>query len=272
MLADPGPSVLERVSAGLAEAGEERLWAASDDEVVGRVAAALRVRAQADAVLLGAVGEVEARGLARARGASSTRAWLIGAHRVDPGEAGMLVRTGRSLRMGCQATGLALAASEVSLAQARVIIRSVQDLPTDLGPGLVAAGETTMIGHAAVFDPSKLALIGRRLAECLDPEGTQARDEKKFLEKERTAHAQRSLILVADKDGAGRYLRGYADTEGGRSSPPPWTDCPRRSRPPRPGRIRAVRPSAASMPWSNSAAGRSPAVGCPPRVGSNPGS
>jgi len=55
-------------------------------------------------VLLAAVGEVEARGLARARGASSTRAWLTGAHQVDPAEASMLVRTARSLRAGFQQT------------------------------------------------------------------------------------------------------------------------------------------------------------------------
>ncbi len=35
-----------------------------------------------------------------------------------------------------------------------------------------------MIGHCETFAPTLLALIGRRLAECVDPDGTQARDEK----------------------------------------------------------------------------------------------
>ena len=52
-----------------------------------------------------------------------------------------------------------------------MIIRSVTDLPDDLDPGLGAAAETLMVGHCAVFDPMTLALIGRRLAECIDPEG-----------------------------------------------------------------------------------------------------
>lgn len=81
MLAESGPSVLDRLSAVLAEACRQALWAQSDADVLGRVAEALRVRAQADAVLLAAVAEVESRGLARTRGASSTRAWLTGAHR-----------------------------------------------------------------------------------------------------------------------------------------------------------------------------------------------
>ncbi len=76
--------------------------------------------------------------------------------------------------------------------QARVVIRSVTDLPADLDPGMVAAAQTLMIGHCAVFDPTTLSLIGRRLAECIDPEGTQPRDERKapgYGRRPRTAHA-----------------------------------------------------------------------------------
>jgi len=128
LLASSGPSVLDRAGDVLTEACEQRLWAQSDFEVVSRVEAALRVRAQADAVLLAAVGEVEARGLARTRGATSTRAWLNGAHQLDPAEASMLVRTAKSLREGFESTGTALMAGEVSLDQARVVIRG--DRPT----------------------------------------------------------------------------------------------------------------------------------------------
>jgi len=115
-----------------------------------------------------------------------------------------------------QETGLALAAGDISLDQARVVIRSVTDLPADLDRGIVAAAETLMIGHCAVFDPTTLSLIGRRLAECIDPpEGTRARDERRHLEREKTAHGKRGLTISPDKDGAGRYVRGYLDTLGG---------------------------------------------------------
>ncbi|MDQ3714960.1 MAG: 13E12 repeat family protein, partial [Actinomycetota bacterium] len=122
LLASSGPSVLDRAGTVLREACEQRLWAQADLEVVSWIEAALRVRAQADAVLLAAIGEVEARGLAGARGASSTRAWLNGAQQLDPAEASMLVRTAKSLREGFESTGTALMAGEVSLAQARVVI------------------------------------------------------------------------------------------------------------------------------------------------------
>ena len=215
LLASAGPSVLDRAGDVLTGACEQRLWAQADTEIVERVQAALRVRAQADAVLLAAIGEVDARALARTRGSTSTRAWLHGAHQLDPAEAAMLVRTAKTLREGFEETGTALAAGEVSLTQARVVIRSVTDLPADLHPGMAAAAETLMIGHCAVFDPTTLALIGHRLAECIDPEGTQARDEKKLLEREKTAHDKRGLTISPDKDGAGRYIHGYLDTLGG---------------------------------------------------------
>lgn len=44
-------------------------------------------------------------------------------------------------------------------------------------------------------------------------EGTQTRDEKKHLEREKTAHDKRGLTLTSDKDGAGRHVRGYLDAE-----------------------------------------------------------
>lgn len=72
-----------------------------------------------------------------------------------------------------------------------------------------------MVGHCAVFDPPRLALIGRRLAECIDPEGTQARDEKGLLDQERTAHDKRGLSITANKNGARRYVRGYLNAEAG---------------------------------------------------------
>lgn len=209
LLATVGTSVLGHAGAALTEACEERLWAQSDGQILDRVASALRVRAQAEAVLLAAVGEVDARGLAASRGASSTRAWLTGAHQLDPGEASVLVRTATVLRGGFEATGTAIAAGDVSLAQARVVIRSVQDLPKEMGPELSAAAERLMVGHCASFDPPTLALIGRRLAEVVDPEGTQARDEQKLLDLEKKAHNKRGLTISADPDGAGRHIRGY---------------------------------------------------------------
>ncbi|MGI8721661.1 MAG: hypothetical protein ACR2JG_05480 [Geodermatophilaceae bacterium] len=63
LLASAEPAVLDRAGAALEQASEEWLWAQSDTDILQRVAAALRVRAQADVILLAAVGEVAARRL-----------------------------------------------------------------------------------------------------------------------------------------------------------------------------------------------------------------
>ncbi len=272
LLASPGTSALGHAGAAPNEACEERLWAQSDSQITERVAAALRVKAQADAVLLATVGEFEARRLAKARGASSTRAWLTAAHQVDPCEASVLVNTATALRGGFEATDTAMAAGDLSLGQARVIIRSIRELPSDIGVELAAAGERLMVGYCQTFDPTKLSLIGRRLAECIDPEGTQARDEKGCLDKERIAHDKRGLSITADRNGAGRYVRGYLDPEAGAtiaaaldglSAPIPATAAGDQDTP-------AAPRSAATTPCTNSAAANCSPEHCPPPVVSSP--
>ncbi len=60
--------------------------------------------------------------------------------------------------------------------QARVIVRYVGVLAKELAAPLVARGEADMIGYCAQLDPVLLGVVGRRLAELVDPEGTQDRD------------------------------------------------------------------------------------------------
>ena len=45
LLASSGPSVLDRASAALSDAVDERLWAKSDSQVIERVTDSLRVKA-----------------------------------------------------------------------------------------------------------------------------------------------------------------------------------------------------------------------------------
>ncbi|MDQ3716615.1 MAG: 13E12 repeat family protein, partial [Actinomycetota bacterium] len=214
LLAPAGPSVLDRAGAVLTEACGQRLWAQSDTEIVQRVAAAMRVRAQADALLLDAIAEVDARGLANRRGCSSTRAWLRSAHRIASYEAAKLVSTAKALRTELPAVAAALGAGAVSLAQAEVIVTAIGDLPAQTPVACKPQAEATMIEAAATFDPTILARIGRRLAEIVDPEGVQDRDEQPILDKETDAHRGRTLSLSPDTHGAGGTLRARLDAVG----------------------------------------------------------
>ncbi|MBA3368817.1 MAG: DUF222 domain-containing protein, partial [Geodermatophilaceae bacterium] len=65
----------------------------------------------------------------RARGATSTRAWLRSAHLIAPYEAAKLVSTAKALRTELPAVAEALGTGSVSLAQAEVIVTAIGDLP-----------------------------------------------------------------------------------------------------------------------------------------------
>lgn len=115
-------------------AAQVELWSLTDRQLAVEVADAVALRAQADAVLLARLGEADARGLARSRGATSAVAWLRGSHQLSPGEASRLVRTARALREQLPATAQAITDGEVQLGQAEVIVDSLKDLP----PGISA--------------------------------------------------------------------------------------------------------------------------------------
>ena len=174
----------------------------------------LALRAQVDALLLRQVAEVDSRGIAARQGCSSTRAWLRSAHRIGPGEASGLVTTATALRDTLPAVGASLAAGDMSLAQAQVCVHAIADLPASTPIAKRPQAETTMIESAASFDPVLLAQIGRRLAEIIDPDGVQARDEQPIRDREDGAHHGRELTLTPSATGSGGTLRAKLDAAG----------------------------------------------------------
>ncbi len=119
----------------------------------------------------------------------------------------MLVKTATALRDELPGVGAALAEGELSLAQAQVCVTAIADLPAETPLACRPQAEATMIEAAASFDPVLLARIGRRLAEIIDPDGVQARDEHPIQEKEADAHRSRDLTLTPNSGGAGGTLR-----------------------------------------------------------------
>ena len=178
-------SAARRLLAGPARPG----WARSDPELVRDVADLFALRAQVDALLLDAVGEVQARGLAGRRGCPSTRAWLRWAHRIAPHEAKRLVRTATALRKDLPAVAQAMSEGAVSLAQAEVIVHAIADLPAGTPVACRPQAEQTMIDQARTFDPMILARIGRRLAELIDPTGSRPATRNPSSTKRRTLTA-----------------------------------------------------------------------------------
>ncbi len=196
------------------------VWSLSEPELVADLRETLALRAQVDALLLTQIAELDSRGVAGRRGCPSMRAWLCSAHRIAPGEASVLVKTATALRDDLPAVGAGLAAGELSLAQAQVCVDAIADLPAETPVACRPQAEASMIEAAASFDSVLLARIGRRLAEIIDPDGIQARDEQPIQDKEADAHRGRDLTLTPNRAApAGSCGRGWM-----RSATPP---CPR---------------------------------------------
>ncbi|MDQ3055940.1 MAG: 13E12 repeat family protein, partial [Actinomycetota bacterium] len=218
----PGPGVAElsgfgpvaAARAAVSEALAGGVWSRSDADLVVDVRETLALRAQVDALLLAQVAEVDSRGIAARRGCPSTRAWLRSAHRIAPGEASALVRTALSLRDDLPAVGAALGTGGLSLEQAKVCVHAIADLPAATPVAKRPQAEATMIDSARSFDPVLLARIGRRLAEIIDPEGVQARDEQPICNNEADAYRGRELTLTPSRTGSGGTLRATLDATG----------------------------------------------------------
>ncbi|MGI8722265.1 MAG: DUF222 domain-containing protein [Geodermatophilaceae bacterium] len=138
VLNEPGLSGLAHARGVVRAAAATELWSLTDRQLAAEIADAVALRAQADAVLLARLGEADARGLARTRGATSMVAWLRGSHRLSASEASGLVRTARALRGQLPATAAAMTRGSVAFAQAEVIVDSLKDLSDGIGPELRA--------------------------------------------------------------------------------------------------------------------------------------
>jgi hypothetical protein len=134
-------------------------------------------------------------------GARSAEAWL--AHETRSG-LGPVLSDGRlagSLASRWHQLRDALAAGTVHLAQARVIVRALDDLPAGLDPEVRRQAEAHLVEQAAHFDPKRLRRLGRKVLEVVAPEAAEA-EERRLLEAE-DARARRVASLTMRRRGDG---------------------------------------------------------------------
>jgi Domain of unknown function (DUF222) len=169
----------------------------------------LRVLASADDVALDS-------------GARSAAAWLAHHARTDIGPAISDGRLAGSLESRWLQVRDALAAGTLHAAQARVIVRALEDLPADLAPDVRRQAEAHLVEQAAHFDPRRLRRLGRKVLEVVAPDLADE-EERRLLEAEE-ARTRRVASLTMRRCGDGttdihirisdavaRRLRTYLD-------------------------------------------------------------
>ncbi len=145
-------------------------------------------------------------------GARDVAAWLGHAARLDRAECRRAHRLGQALGARWSLVAAGLRDGTVNLAQAEVIVRALDDLPTELDPEVAAMAEERLVAEAAHFGPAQLRVLGRRILHVVDPEAAED-EERKALEREESAAAAQTWLTTRQRGDGTTDLRGrVADT------------------------------------------------------------
>ena len=140
--------------------------------------------------------------IAEATGDRSTATWLATQTRDAQGTLRRHAGLGSALDARWIRTGEALAAGDLNLAQARVIVESLTALPKDLGDDLLVKAEDYLVEQAGSFGPRELRHLGRRVLEHLAAEIAEEAEYQRLLKEEQAASAATRLTMRRRGDGS----------------------------------------------------------------------
>ena len=217
-------SLPDPLSGGVAaiEDGLDRMpiaaWAGLEPELVRGLAERLmRAEARVKAHQLAAARALEASGLARKSGATSTGAMLAGSFGGDRRSADAMVKQGQALE-DAPSTEEALAAGEIGEKQAGIIAGAIGDLPDGTAEEQRKACEEALIGDAPKYNLKDLKSRSKRITDRFKPEPEVDRDENENLEaQEKRAWKASEFWMKPNGDGttSGGFKLPDAQAESG---------------------------------------------------------
>jgi hypothetical protein len=178
----PVAAALARVEEAIAEA-REAVWTLGDDDVLQALDTRERVAAQLDGLGLDLIAQADLRGVGSEM-AASTAALLRDRLRIRPGDASARVRLAGDPLL--EPTRAALSTGDITLAHAKVIERSVNELPESVRHD----AQAFLLKEAATFDPRQLEILARHIRHVVDPDA---------VEREEKTAADRRELRVGDR-------------------------------------------------------------------------
>lgn len=141
--------------------------------------------------------------VAEVEGARDVGAWLSTRARTDAGGDHAAQRLAGDLDARWRRVAAALAAAEVNLAQARVIVRALNALdPGEVGAEVLARAERVLVEHAGEFGPRELRRIGDRILEIVAPQIAEEAERRRLEAEQARARATTRLDFRRRGDGS----------------------------------------------------------------------
>ncbi|WP_396044261.1 DUF222 domain-containing protein [Aeromicrobium sp. UC242_57] len=177
-------------------------WAGLEAGLVRELATRMmRAEARLKAHQLAAARVLEASGLAKESGATSTAALLASAFGGDRREAESMVHRGKALET-TPTTEEALADGQIGAKQAGIIADAVNDLPDDVTPAQKQACEKALLDDAPKYNLKDLRSRSRRITDQFKPAPEVDQDENTNLEdEEKKAWRRSEFWMNANGDG-----------------------------------------------------------------------
>jgi hypothetical protein len=184
------------------DVAEASVWSMDRDETASTLVACTELEAMIAELKLRVAAHADDAAVGEASGATSTAVWWAHATNQTRREAFRQLHLATALAAGHEPVRVALAAGDLVVEQAQVIVRAVEELPADLDTALVEHAERHLVAEARHHDAKTLRILGRRLFEVIAPEEADARGAK-LLEHEERAAAEAVRFTMAE-DGHGR--------------------------------------------------------------------
>ena len=140
--------------------------------------------------------------------------WWASAASVEHRRSRRDFRLARDLTGDFHRTEAALAAGEVTAAQAEVIVDAVRALPACVGPEGRDKAELHLLEQAAEFNPRQLKVLAKHLIDVIDPDAADERLAKALAAEERQAARDCFLNIYADERGV-THFKGAIPTLAG---------------------------------------------------------
>ena len=147
---------------------------------------------------------VDAGDVATEVGARDAAGWYADATRTRLEDARADLRLATALDRRWSALGAALREGRVTTAQARVIVRALEDLPDSVPAELLDQAEALLIEHAQRLAPKQLARVGRHVLEVVAPEVVGEVEGKRLAALEAEGRRRTRLMLRRLGDGTTR--------------------------------------------------------------------